>query len=349
MLTVNLRTAKEAMRKLVPTGRSTLLMGSPGIGKTDVLRQVARELSMGCKITEASSLDPTDTRGIPYVVDGESRYGRPSLLPDPEKDGETGLLGIDELASCMPAVQVSLYPLFLERRLGDYPLPKGWIPVATGNYTSDSSVAHNLSAALTDRVFILNVVPNFTVWKEDYAFKNGIATEIISFLNYRPDLFYTFAKRDKSSKGKAFASPRSYELASDALKTGLSGEPLHAVMAGCLGEGVAVEFMAFREIHQSLPDIRKIYSGKHDDIPDKPDVLYALVGALVGYLSRLPDDLPRSLAIERFYEYVLKLPAEFAILALKDAIPLHKDNLIKSRSFGAFEKKFRALTSNELN
>ncbi len=345
MLNVNLRIAKEAVMKLVPLGRPIVAMGSPGIGKTEIMKQAAKALFMGCKVTEASSLDPTDTRGIPYVTDGESKYGRPSILPDVKKDGEKGLLVIDELASCLPAVQVSLYPLFLERRLGDYPLPKGWVPMGTGNYTSDGAIAYSLSSALTDRVFILNITPDFQVWKEDFAFANGINADIISFLNWRPELFYTFDKRDKTAKGKAFASPRSYELASNALKTNLGDDILMAVLAGCLGEGVAVEFVAFRKVSQGLPDIKKIYMGKHNAVPDndKPDVLYALTGALVGFLSRLPEELPKAMAVERFFEYSMKLPAEFTVLGVKDALSLHKQDIVKSKNWGTFSKKYREL------
>jgi hypothetical protein len=340
MLTVTLRMVREILLKLVPTRRSVLLMGPPGIGKSSIPKQVADMLSMGFKVSEASSLDPTDSRGIPYVAGNESLYGRPTLLPKKE-DGEKGILVIDELASCLPAVQVSLYPLFLERRLGDYKLPEGWIPMGTGNYTTDNAVAFNLSTALTDRLFILNVVPDFEVWKQDYALPRDIDPIIISFLNFRPDLFYTFDKRERNGKGKTFASPRSYEMASVALQTGLEGEALHATLAGCLSEGVATELIAFKQVHQELPNIERIYRGKDNTVPAKPDVLYALSGALVGFLKRLPKGLKIGVAMERLLEYSMKLEPEFAILTIKDAYPLYKENIVRSKGFNAWTKKFR--------
>lgn len=318
MITVNLREAKQIIKGLYKVGRPVILMGSPGIGKTAIFRQAAKELNIGNRTREASSLDPTDVCGVCYVTDGESRYGRPVLMPKPE-DGAEGMLVVDELASCPPAVQVALYALFLEKRLGDYPLPNGWVPMGTGNYTTDGAFAYNISTALSDRGYMINVNPDFQIWKEDFAYPNEIDEDIISFFNYRPDLFYTFDNRDKQVKGKGFSSCRGHELASDAKKSGLTGHALLAALSGCESEGVATEMIAFWRVKNEMPDIEEIYRGKISKIPTEPSILYAMSGALIGFLKTLPKGISMDVAIKRLLEYSMTMPDLFAVLTIRDA------------------------------
>ena len=206
-------------------------------------------------------------------------------------------------------------------------------------------MAYNLSEALKDRVFILNVKPDFEIWKEDFAFPRGIDPMIVSFLNFRPNLFYTFDKRRKNASEKTFATPRSYELASDALKTGLDNGILRSVLSGCLGEGVATEFVAFRRVYKDLPNIHDLFSGKYDQVPsmDKPDVLYALVGALTAFVKGQSEGIPFEMAMDKMLEYAQKLPPEFAVLTLRDAHSIFGKKLRESKGYRPFSLKFKDL------
>lgn len=346
MQTVNLRQATQLVEKAIDADIPCILIGPPGIGKTSVFKQIAAKRKIGCKVEDATSLDPVDARGVivPDMKSEKSFFTRPAIFPDDE-DGEKGLLVLDEVCGCMPATQKSLQTILLERRSGKHKLPKKWVPMGTGNGASDNAGAYSLLTSLEDRALILNVVPEFQVWKEDYAYPKGIDHRIISCLNFREELFNTFGKRDKKAQGKSHASGRSWERLSNLLKVGLEGDLLMAGAAGCVGEGPAVEFIAHMKVHDALPDIKKIYQGKHNEVPgsDQPDVLYALSGALVGFLNQLPDDLPKMLAIERFFEYAMKLPAEFTILSVKDAALLHKMEIIKAKNYGVFARKFTEL------
>ena len=216
---INLRQAREIIIMAITESISVILMGIPGIGKTEIIEKTTEKAGIGFLCYEAPSLDPTDVRGFLIPEGKESHFTRSPLMPDPKKHGKRGILLIDELPSGLPAVQIALHPLFhpKERRLGEDKIPQGWIPFATGNYTSDGAGAHALLTALSDRVCILNVVPDYQVWKEDYAIPNGVHPVSIGLLNFRPDLFSTFEKRNKADKGKTFASPRTHQMASKVL------------------------------------------------------------------------------------------------------------------------------------
>lgn len=346
MITVNLREAARITEAAILADMPVLLMGHPGIGKTSVFKSIANKLGIGCRIEDGSSLDPVDARGVcvPDMKTRESFFTRPAIFPT-ERDGKKGILVIDEVGGMIPAAQKAIQSIFLERRSGEHILEEGWIPVGTGNYATDGAGAFSLLTSFEDRVAVFNVEPDYPVWKEDFALPNDLDHRIISFLNFRTELFSTFNKRNKNEKGKSFVSPRSWEKASKLLKTGVIPDSLMLpAMAGCIGEGVATEFVAHLKVHNELPRIESIYKGKYENVPSKPDVLYALTGALVAYLSRLPKDLSKEKAVERFLKYVMMLPAEFAVLAMKDAIVLHKSDILASKPhFSNFSKKFEYL------
>lgn len=344
MIETNLRGVREIIGECIGNNQSALLMGSPGIGKSEIIEALAMSKLGGYLCFEASSLDPTDVRGV-LMPDGKgnSYYTKSPLLPDVKKHGLTGVINIDELPSGLPAVQVALHPLFnsKERRLGTDVIPKGWIPMATGNYASDGAGAMNLLSALSDRVCVVNVVEDYQIWKEDYALPKNLHPITIGLLNFRSELFSTFKKRVKGDTGKSFATPRTHTEASKVLyaadKGSMSEGTLLAYLAGWLGEGVASELIAFRKTYLELPDIKKIYAGAND-IPKEPSVLFAMCSAMVAHLKE--TKMPIQKAVDRMLEYSLKLEAEFGGLLIRDAYVTYKQNILKSPNWVTVAQRY---------
>lgn len=343
MLTANLRQAREVILMAIQNNQSVMLLGDPGIGKTQMFSQIAERIEFACSIFEGPSLDPTDVRGVLIPVNGKSYFTKSPLLPIVEEDGEKGILVIDELSSALPSVQVSMHPLFLERRLGTHKLPAGWMPMATGNYASNGAGAYNLLTALSDRVCIINVVPDVDVWKQDFAIPNGVHTMVLGYINFKPANLSTFAQRNKNQQGKQFGTPRTHWEVSKVLhyhdKHPLSDNALYIAIAGWVGEGLASEYMAFRESYMKLPDPKDIYAGK-DIIPTEPSVLWSLCSAIVLYLNGLNGSSLKK-AIGRFLEYIQKLPDEFGILSLKDAFVTHSKSLVVMPEFKKLAKNYK--------
>ena len=328
LITVNLREAKNIIKTSMRTKTPCLLLGTPGIGKSEIVEQVAKKEGGGFLCFEASSLDPTDIRGVLVPAENnKSCFTKSPLLPDVERHGKEGILLIDELPSGLPSVQVALHPLFhpRERRLGGDKLPDGWIPMATGNYVSDNAGARNILSALSDRICILNIVEDYAIWKNDYAIPNKIHPMVIAFLHFRPNLLSTFSKRNKNSKEKTFATPRSHAAVSAVLyeadKNKLSQEELLAMLTGLVGAGIATEYIAYMKLCDKLTDPREILVKgnyvKHKD----PSVLYALCTAIASHLDKV--EIPINKAIDRMLEYSLQIEAEFGGLLIRDAYILH--------------------------
>ena len=152
--TVTLSEAKTLISCLAHR-QSILLLSAPGVGKSDAVRQAADEAGLECKSLLGTQIAPEDVSGIPRIVGERSVFCPPRiLLPE---DPKPFCLFLDELPACSPDIQKAFYSLLLERRLGEHKLPEGTWVVAAGNRAEDRSLVRTLSAALVNRVLILQV------------------------------------------------------------------------------------------------------------------------------------------------------------------------------------------------
>lgn len=268
MLTINLSEAGKHLNSIIKGGIKTSVMiwGAPGIGKSSIVNRVAKDNEMGVIDLRLSQLAPTDIRGLPYVEDGIAKFAPPNFLP---RSG-AGILFLDEVNLAPPAIQNVAMQLVLDRRVGDYVLPDEWFVVAAGNRVEDRAAVSQMPAPLANRFIHFTVEADLTSWKE-YALTTGVKEEIISFLNFRPNLLHSFNKN-----AIAWPSPRSWDFASDLMKIGL---PVDCAV----GEGAAAEFKSFVKLYSKLPDVEKVLAGdKSIKMPKEPSVLFAITGALVG-------------------------------------------------------------------
>jgi hypothetical protein len=254
---------------------SIFLWGAPGIGKSSVVREVAADKNLNIIDLRVSQLAPTDIRGLPFVENGLAKFAPPSFLPqDPDSEG---ILFIDEFNMASPSMMGIAQQLILDRQVGDYTVPEGWYIIGAGNRVEDRAAVNNMPAPVANRFIHFQVEHDFPGWKE-FAYKNGVDEQIISFLNFRPELFFRFEKNSHT-----WPSPRSWEFANSLHKSGLSIE--HAV-----GPGVAGEFNTYLSIYSHLPDIEAILNGEKVKVPHEPSLLYACIGALTSR-SKTADHL----------------------------------------------------------
>ena len=171
---------------------------------------------------------------------------------------------------------------------------------------------HRVIAPLLNRFVHLDLEVAADDWQE-WAAAAGIAPEVRAFLRFRPALLFRF---DPAAEARAFATPRSWHFVSDVLAR-TPEELVGAVVAGCVGEGPAAEFSAFRRLYRELPDVGAVLAHPETaPVPQGPAVLYALVGALVEACRG--DGAP----LDAFVRYATRLPDEFALLALRDALAI---------------------------
>jgi hypothetical protein len=197
-----------------------------------------------------------------------TQWAAPNFLPIPERDGEKGLLFLDEITSADGQVQAAAYQLVLDRRLGDYELPKGWMVVAAGNRPEDRAVVKDMSSALANRFCHFEVEHDLQDWI-DWAFAAKVDPRVISYHRWKEGS--SLYKFDPTSNDKAFPTPRTWERVSDALRNKEGIIPTDTIQ-GCIGIGEGIEFEAFCDLRAHIPNpdtiLQAACKGEKPKLPD---------------------------------------------------------------------------------
>lgn len=307
---MNPKSAKRSIEHLTDKKVPVFLWGPPGIGKSSIVAQIAKERGVEFIDLRLSLLDPTDLRGIPFFnsEDNSAVWAPASFLPDESQ--KEGILFLDELNTAAPMVQASAYQLILDRKIGEYTLPDGWSIVAAGNRESDRGVVFRMASPLANRFVHLDMEVSVSDWSE-WAKKSGLDTSIIAFISYRPDALFAFNTKNDS---KAFATPRTWQYVNEIITSTPEEDLLLPMISGAIGEELAASFLGFKSVANSLPDIDKILSGEIDDVPQETSALHILCTALA---MRIDEDA-RAVQLDSLIRYTLKLPGEFAVMIIQD-------------------------------
>jgi MoxR-like ATPase len=228
-------------------GLSAMVWGVPGVGKTMIVEDIARNrLAGGFFDCRLPGMDPSALRGlqVPDLKEKVTIELLPDLLP---RDGH-GIIFLDEITAARQDVQVQAYGLILERRIGRYRVPDGFWIVAAGNGITDGAVHHEMGTALSDRLVHFRVVPHLDSFVAWYARDPDAPTEIPAFLKLRPDLL-SDVDRQLERGDLIGPSPRSWARFAAILRRTRDRRLLRIVLGGLVGEAAAAEFfLALDEI-----------------------------------------------------------------------------------------------------
>lgn len=308
---MDLNTATAPVTASLKAGHNVMLWGAPGIGKSDFWKQIAANMG-NIPINDrlrASTLQPVDLMGMP-VPDHESQvmiWYQMGLLPDADRDGPVGILHLDEINTGSQMVQGGLMQLTLDKQIGDYRLPEGWMIAASGNRVSDRASANRMSSALSNRFAHYEIAVSVDAWCK-WALANGVPAAYVAFIRFRPELLHSF-EPDRVIN----ATPRTHAMAADMIEAGLDPQTELQAIAACIGDGPASEVTGFLRVWRSLPSPDAVLMNPDSQpVPDKADVMFALCGALARKVTEQ--------SMGNFIRYISKLPTEFGIKALDDAI-----------------------------
>jgi hypothetical protein len=281
---ITLDEAKSLIRCLAHE-ESLLLLSSPGVGKSDIVRQAAAEAGLECRALLGTQIAPEDVSGVPRLIRERAVFCPPRVvLPEDERPF---CLFLDELPASPPDVQKAFYSLLLERRLGEFRLPRGSWVVAAGNRAEDQALTRTLSTALLNRVFVVPIraeVPGWLRWAE----QAGVRPEIRAFIHYVPQALCRPAPREPVP----FSTPRAWALLSRdldlAVQAGhLSDTERRAIAFGRLSPEDAGLFCALAE--DGLANLRPLHEYLRD-----PDLLPEEATAMWFVVSRLRKAVERN-------------------------------------------------------
>ena len=340
--TVSPNEAKSALTHCIQLQRPIMMWGAPGIGKSDIVKQIADSEGREVIDIRLPLWEPTDIKGIPYYNSKENNmvWASPAELPtDPKSNA---IVFLDELNSAAPAVQAAAYQLILNRRVGQYHLPEGVSIVAAGNRDSDKGVTYRMPAPLANRFIHLEMKPEFDDWLE-WAVNNNIHKDVVGYLTFSKKDLYDF---DPKSPSRSFATPRSWSFVSELLSDDLDENTVTDLVSGAVGEGLAVKFMAHRKVASELPNPSEILDGKITEMKSKEiSAMYSLTVSLCYELKEANDkkDKKFDTKVDKFLRFMMdNFDTELVVMGIKLALtqyqlPIDPD---KVKCFDEFHEKF---------
>jgi hypothetical protein len=203
-------------------------------------------------------------------------WAPPIDLPTPEIAAQYPIvvLFLDEMNAAPASVQAAAYQLILNRRIGKYVLPDNVVVIAAGNRESDKGVTYRMPTPLANRFIHIEMRADFEAWL-DWAVNNNIHEDVVGYLSFAKQDLYDF---DAKSASRAFATPRSWSFVSELLDEPMEETTATDLVAGAIGEGLAVKFQAHRKIAGKLPNPEDVLSGKVKELEVKEvSAMYSLV------------------------------------------------------------------------
>lgn len=287
--------------------RPVLLIGAPGIGKTAIMEQAARECNIGLVAYTMTHHTRQSAMGLPFIskkmYGGEEKsvteYTMSEIIAAVydrmESTGlKEGILFIDEI-NCVSETLAPVMLQFLQgKSFGNAKVPAGWIIAAAGNPAEYNRSVREFDVVTLDRVKMINVEPDYDVWRE-YARMQGIHGAIVSYLDARRDNFY---KIETTVDGKHFVTARGWEDLSCLIyayeRLGL------AVDKEIVGEYIcdpatATDFANYLElyyVYEKTYNMESIFAGNADPMLNRRlseapfDEKVSVISILLGRLSR---------------------------------------------------------------
>lgn len=330
------------------------LWGPPGLGKTDMFKQLADEWGARCLSFLTSTMDPTDVVGIPHpnMEKGYTKFLPPYdfiQLTEDAENCETPVVAIfDDLPASIEQVFNALLGVFHGRTIGGRRIRNNVLLCATGNRAGDKAGAQEIGTALANRFIHFNILLDLDEWFE-WAYGAEIAPPILAFIKRHPECLNEFEQALETGD-KAFATPRSVARTGILYEAQGADHPhlMTAIAANC-GDAWAVKFQAFNRCREHMVDPEEIWRDPEGcKMPESGeiDLLFATNTSLIA-ATRFKPTPERCKAVA---VYAMRLPhQDLAIVLakelLKHVVSANSDVAFRtavtgSQTFIDFKKKF---------
>ena len=226
----------------------TLLVGTMGVGKSQIVKQVTEELGIGLIDLRLAQQESGDLIGLPYKNgDSSTHWAKPEWWP---KEGTKGILFLDELNRAATDVRQAVFQLVLDRRLHTHKLPDGWFVHAAINPDNGNYQVETLDPAMLRRFCVLNVEPDVDVWLGWAKGAGKIDNQLTEFVNANRLLLY----KKEEIKFDVIPTPDSYRMLDQLMKAKVIWKEVqHEVYRGLVGNEASTALIKWLDTNYLKP------------------------------------------------------------------------------------------------
>lgn len=337
------RQLKKHIIRCMKAGLVAFIQSSPAMGKSALVRLIAKEFNLKLIDHRLSTSAPEDLSGLPHFENGRASFlpfdmfpleGDPLPLWEGEKERKFDdqgncincyagwLVFLDEFNSATKMVQAAAYKLVLDHEVGQRRLHPNVVKVCAGNLSTDRAIVNPLGTAMQSRLVHFTMELNFQEFLEDVMLPQKWDSRIIAYLSYKPSMLHDF-RPDHSDK--TFCAPRTWEFMDKLVKGNDVVQEDAALYAGAITSGVALDFIQFTSTIDKIPKLAEIVKNPTGaNVPTDGPTRWMTITHLVEHVN---DDNFDPIAI-----YVNRLPAEFRVLFYR-SLMVQKPELRKHQAF----------------
>ena len=238
------------------------------------------------------------------------------------------------------------FQLVLNRRVGTYTLPDNVVVIAAGNRESDKGISYRMPTPLANRFVHLEMRVDFDSWQQ-WAVNNRIHKDVVGYISFAKQDLNDF---DPRSSGRSFATPRSWTFVSELLEDGDDDTNMDLI-AGTIGEGLAVKFMAHRKIAANMPNPKDILDGKVKELKTKEvSAMYSLTISMCYELQDSYKKLEKDGKVadwhtqaDNFFRFMMdNFTTELVVMGARVALTTYNLPFVpgKLKNFNEFHQRF---------
>ncbi|MBE6031853.1 MAG: AAA family ATPase [Clostridiales bacterium] len=360
---MNIREAKDQIKKTVAVylskdqygdykvplvhQRPVFLLGAPGIGKTAIMEQIAKELNIGLVSYSMTHHTRQSALGLPLIRKKEyqgkeydiTEYTMSEIIASiyeymEETGKKEGILFLDEINCVSETLTPSMLQFLQYKTFGKHQVPKGWIVVTAGNPPEFNRSVREFDIVTMDRMKILEIKPNYSAWR-DYGVNKGLHRTVLTYLDIKKDDFYLV---ESTVDGKAYVTARGWEDLSEMIN--LYEEQDYEVDEILVGQyirnkRIARDFATYYELYKKYRrdyQVFEILKGNWDKdtrtrAAEAPfDERVSLMGLL---LNALQSQVRENIEQEQFLQSLLEILKDIKTQLLDPAFDLEPEKLLR--------------------
>jgi hypothetical protein len=286
-----------------------LIKGEPGIGKTEIIKQVAKNLDADLIVSHPAVSDPTDYKGLPVR---EASGDHATFLPFGEtwraiQATKLTVWFVDDLGQASESVQKALMQLLLGRRLNGHMLSDDVVFVGATNDVGQKSGVSGLIEPVKSRwTSIVKLDVSLDDWCQ-WALDNNMPVELIAYLRTNSKALSDFQPTRELTNS---ACPRTWSYVGKMLNRNVID---HELYSGAVSAGHATEFLAFLDLAKNAPSLDAIIMNpKTEKVPKEPSLMYLVSAGLAMRADKKN--------FSRIFTYLERMPQAFRVLCMRDAV-----------------------------